>query len=90
MVDISLEVFSIEMTKLVSVMVLKLLNIFYGMMWLIVVLEVVLTDDYVSLTWVMMLTMMRCMMVIDIVPMMITVMLVIVNMMAIVMMLPGC
>ena len=78
------------MTKLVSVMVLKLLNIFYGMMWLIVVLEVVLTDDYVSLTWVMMLTMMRCMMVIDIVPMMITVMLVIVNMMAIVMMLPGC
>ena len=57
MVDISLEVFSIEMTKLVSVMVLKLLNIFYGMMWLIVVLEVVLTDDYVSLTWVMMLTM---------------------------------
>ena len=87
MVDISLEVFSIEMAKLVSVMVLKLLNIFYGMMWFIMVSEVMLTVDVlVSLTWIMMLTMV----IIDVVPMLIVVMLIIVDMMAIVMILPSC
>ena len=94
MVNISLVVSAVEVSKLMSVMVLKLFDIFYGVMWLIMVIEAMLADDImVSLVWVMIvkLAMMVTVVVLFIVKsMMIVVMLIKVYMMAIVMMLSSC
>ena len=94
MVNISLVVFTVEVSKLMSVMVLNLFDIFYGVMWLIMVAEAMLTDDImVSLVWVMIvkLAMMVSVVVLFIVKsMMIVVMFIKVYMMAIVMMLSSC
>ena len=94
MVNISLVVFTVEVSKLMSVMVLNLFDIFYGVMWLIMVTEAMLTNDImVSLVWVMIvkLAMMVSVVVLFIVKsMMIVVMFIKVYMMAIVMMLSSC
>ena len=94
MVNISLVVSAVEVSKLMSVMVLKLFDIFYGVMWLIMVIEAMLADDImVSLVWVMIvkLAMMVTVVVLFVVKsMMIVVMLIKVYMMAIVMMLSSC